>query len=301
MAGVIKVLLAMRHGTIPASLHFEKLNPFIRLDDTPFHIVDRPSVWERAVGASGEDIPRRAGISSFGFGGANAHLVLEEGPRAGEDERPVGERDYLFAISGRTEEALRRRIRDLLEWLRREGSKHALAGISRALNEGRGHYKYRVAIIAGSLAELIRGLEELPLAAAALVSAGNGAAPRHGSSGRVQEVLLRLAQPHEALNGSYREHLQELGGLYLAGEDVNWSRLYANGPAPRRVSLPAYPFANTRFWAPRGSGPKETGLDRGPGGRVQRDTIDSRDHQILSELEEGRIGLDEAEKALRRK
>jgi acyl transferase domain-containing protein len=85
IAGLIKVVLALQHRTIPAHLHFEKLNPHINLDGMPFAIPTRKQTWPEAAGQ-----PRRAGVSSFGFGGANAHAILEEWPaqnggEAGED------------------------------------------------------------------------------------------------------------------------------------------------------------------------------------------------------------------------
>jgi acyl transferase domain-containing protein len=71
VAGLIKASLALRHRQIPASLHFEQPNPGLELEKSPFFIVDSTRPWEA-------DAPRRAGVSAFGVGGANAHVVLEE-------------------------------------------------------------------------------------------------------------------------------------------------------------------------------------------------------------------------------
>ncbi|MBN3728983.1 beta-ketoacyl synthase N-terminal-like domain-containing protein, partial [Burkholderia sp. Ac-20379] len=78
LAGVLKVLMAMRHGELPASLHCDEVNPYIELQDSPFYLVRRRQPWPRGVDAAGRERPRRAGVSSFGFGGANAHVVIEE-------------------------------------------------------------------------------------------------------------------------------------------------------------------------------------------------------------------------------
>jgi len=78
IAGVIKVILAMKNGKLPATLHFRELNPYIELKDSPFYVVDKTQNWERLKDEKGGIIPRRAGVSSFGFGGTNAHIVLEE-------------------------------------------------------------------------------------------------------------------------------------------------------------------------------------------------------------------------------
>src|SRR5207302_7124849 len=76
VAGLIKVLLCLKYGEIPAQLHFEKLNPHISLENTPLVIPRKREPWPAAA-----ERPRFAGVSSFGFGGTNAHLVLEEAPR----------------------------------------------------------------------------------------------------------------------------------------------------------------------------------------------------------------------------
>ncbi|HXO68581.1 MAG TPA: polyketide synthase, partial [Bradyrhizobium sp.] len=78
MAGLIKTLLCMRHGALPALTHFTKLNTRIDFAGTPFYVVDRQQVWPRRADAGGRSLPRRAGVSSFGFGGVNAHVVIEE-------------------------------------------------------------------------------------------------------------------------------------------------------------------------------------------------------------------------------
>src|SRR5205807_6367730 len=74
IAGLIKTVLALEHRTIPPSLHFKTPNPAIPFAETPFFVAAEARPWESA-GA-----PRRAGVNSFGIGGTNAHVVLEEAP-----------------------------------------------------------------------------------------------------------------------------------------------------------------------------------------------------------------------------
>lgn len=78
VAGVIKVLLQMRHKTLVKSLHCDELNPHIDFSGSPFEVVREKREWKRAVDRQGNPVPRRAGVSSFGVGGVNAHVVLEE-------------------------------------------------------------------------------------------------------------------------------------------------------------------------------------------------------------------------------
>ena len=97
VASLIKVVLALEHGQIPASLHFQSLNPHIELKGSPFFINSRLTDWPTTAS------PRRAGVTSLGIGGTNAHVVLEEAPQVA---RPVEHRPYqLLTISAKTEEA----------------------------------------------------------------------------------------------------------------------------------------------------------------------------------------------------
>jgi polyketide synthase PksN len=77
VAGVIKVLLQMKHKKLAKSLHCHTINPYIQLEDSPFYIVRETMDWKALKDEQGRDIPRRAGVSSFGFGGVNAHVVIE--------------------------------------------------------------------------------------------------------------------------------------------------------------------------------------------------------------------------------
>ncbi|WP_257389187.1 type I polyketide synthase, partial [Tahibacter caeni] len=78
VASLIGTVLAMRHRTIPGLRHFGELNPQIRLDDSPFRIVREPQDWTAFEDAGGAALPLTAGISSLGFGGVNAHVIVQE-------------------------------------------------------------------------------------------------------------------------------------------------------------------------------------------------------------------------------
>jgi acyl transferase domain-containing protein/3-hydroxymyristoyl/3-hydroxydecanoyl-(acyl carrier protein) dehydratase len=101
-AGLLKVLLALKHGVFPPTANFERPAPALGLEHGPFRILTRPEPWlSRAPGQ-----PRRAAISGFGFGGINAHVLIEEFPRvAGEDRRSIPTPDEFWATAGSHREA----------------------------------------------------------------------------------------------------------------------------------------------------------------------------------------------------
>lgn len=78
IAGIIKVLLAMKYCKIPKNVHFNEINPYIELKGSPFYIMSKTQRWKRLKDKNEQEVPRRAGVSSFGFGGVNAHIILEE-------------------------------------------------------------------------------------------------------------------------------------------------------------------------------------------------------------------------------
>jgi natural product biosynthesis luciferase-like monooxygenase protein/amino acid adenylation domain-containing protein/non-ribosomal peptide synthase protein (TIGR01720 family) len=153
IASVIKVVLSMQHRQLPATLHFEKLNPMIPFADSPFLVNTELSAWNPTG-----DV-RRAGVSSFGIGGSNAHVILEEAPlqrgkKRAEQSRP----GHLLALSAKTDSALRilaGRYADFLE----ENPAASLSDLCFTANTGRSHFSRRLAIPANSIEMLRTKLE----------------------------------------------------------------------------------------------------------------------------------------------
>src|ERR1700682_4450271 len=159
VAGLIKTALALHNKNIPASLHFTKPNPKLEIEKTPFYVNAALQEW-RSPG----DVPRRAGISSFGSGGTNAHLVLEEAPETGPSgpSRPW----QLLVLSAKTPDALERATKNVSEHLngiagRNEGSKQAseLADAAFTLQTGRSEFAHRRIMACADAAEGALALE----------------------------------------------------------------------------------------------------------------------------------------------
>jgi len=149
VAGLIKTVLALRHGTIPPSLHFERPNP--QADFGPFYVPAQSLPWP-------EDLsPRRAGVSSFGLGGTNVHAVLEEAPATA----PSGpsRRWQLLLLSARTPSALEdqaARLADRLE----TGELLDLADVAFTLHAGRKAFGRRRALVCRDVADAVAGLRQ---------------------------------------------------------------------------------------------------------------------------------------------
>jgi acyl transferase domain-containing protein len=149
VTGLIKAALALRHRAIPPTLHFKRENPETRLGDSPFRV-------NRELVAWGADRPRYAGVSSFGIGGTNAHVVLGEAPP--RPPRAATPRSRLLTVSAASRDALGRACRDLGAHLRHEGP--PLAAVSDTLTTGRSERAFRRAIVAVSTEEAAERLDE---------------------------------------------------------------------------------------------------------------------------------------------
>jgi myxalamid-type polyketide synthase MxaB len=150
VCGLIKVILAMGHGQIPPSLHVRKLNPHLDWEKIPVKVVTSPAPWPEGR--------RIAGVSSFGFGGTNAHVIVEAPPAANAPvapkttDRPL----HIFTASAKTPEALN----ELAAQYEALPGEMDIADICFSANTGRNHFEQRIGVIASSRAELHRGLRK---------------------------------------------------------------------------------------------------------------------------------------------
>ncbi|KYF88599.1 hypothetical protein BE20_22560 [Sorangium cellulosum] len=249
VAGVLKVLLAIEHHALPPSLHVERPNPRIDFESGPFFVNTELKEWR----SSGH--PRRAAVSSFGFSGTNAHVVVEEPPpQPARAEAPGRRRLFCFCLSAATEDALRRRSEDLLDWLRRHGREHRPGDVSFTLLAGRSHHAVRLCIVASDLDELTAHLEA-DLAGRSVPRARRGARsedPRTQAldNDRCRRLVGELRNALKEGAASYDAMVEELAELYVRGAKLD-ARALVQTEDHRRVRLPTYPFARESYW-PRG-------------------------------------------------
>jgi acyl transferase domain-containing protein/NAD(P)-dependent dehydrogenase (short-subunit alcohol dehydrogenase family) len=152
--GLIKVVLALRHRAIPPHLHFKTPSPHIPWRDLPFIVPRQPIPWQPIVGR------RIAGVSSFGFSGTNAHLVVEEAPAEPAGAERSSKRAHLFALSALDPAALAELAARHAAALR-QSHNGALADVCRTANEGRAQFAERATLIVESIDGLRAGLEAL--------------------------------------------------------------------------------------------------------------------------------------------
>ena len=151
IAGLIKVILALKNEEIPKHLHFKNINPLIPIEKFPVKIAAETSVWKS------DTKKRLAGVSSFGFGGSNAHVIVEEAPLITPVENEVDRPVHLLTLSAKTEPALKEFARLYADHLG-ESAPTALADVCFSANTGRTHFPQRLAVIGESATEVTEKL-----------------------------------------------------------------------------------------------------------------------------------------------
>ena len=150
VVGFIKIALAMENGEIPPSLHFRSPNPACHFDTSPFVVNDTLTPW------SNDASPRRAGISSLGVGGTNAHVILQEAPTVppSDSDRPW----HLLALSAKTAGALDRATANLSDYLA-DHQDADLGDVAFTLQVGRAAMPHRRIVAVESVADAVTALE----------------------------------------------------------------------------------------------------------------------------------------------
>ncbi|WP_034592967.1 type I polyketide synthase [Hamadaea tsunoensis] len=274
-AGIIKMVMAMRNGELPRTLHADRPSAEVDWTAGQVSLLHEPAPWR----TNGH--PRRAGISSFGVSGTNAHVLLEEPPEAKPETPDAPAGTLLWPLSARTEGALRARAEQLLSYLD-ENPDVDPATVGRALATTRTPFEHRAVLAGTRRADFLRGLmavadgEPAPgvvtgtdrggLLAALFDDGPDEEALRRLAAGGVRPDVVATSADELTGKGISRivhfgesavgvEGAEIIGGrdadviarLYATGTAVDWTALY--GTAPRQpVDLPTYPFERSRYW-----------------------------------------------------
>ncbi|UJF34759.1 beta-ketoacyl synthase N-terminal-like domain-containing protein [Paenibacillus hexagrammi] len=251
MAGVLKILMAMKYRKIPPTIHFTKVNEHVDFDSSPFFLNTELLEWKRKEGT-----PLRAGISSFGFSGTNCHLIMEEAPMHESSPHMDSKPYYPFVFSAKTKTALHQKLLDLSTWLEKEAENYRFEDIAYTLLIGRSSFLFRCAFIAKDAADLKEKLVEIVQNGTTTYYFSNDT----NQSPKREPVLKELKEYGESLleelgefsdisSDSYKEKLSVLLYLYIQGYSLNWNHLFMN-ENNHKIPLPTYPFNRRSFWYP---------------------------------------------------
>ncbi|MGW3927935.1 beta-ketoacyl synthase N-terminal-like domain-containing protein [Streptomyces microflavus] len=245
LAALVKTAQAMRHGVIPAIPGFGQLHRDLSLKGTRLRIAERNLPWPERTDDAGRPLPRRAGMHSFGIGGVNAHVVLEQHiTPANLDDDPGAQ---VLVLSAQSADALRERARRLIHRLA-ETDPRSWADIAYTLQVGREAMSCRLAFVARSTDEAARilgGWLDGDPDTLAHVAFAEGADPAAGAEHDGKPTQLDHVPEH-----------------WAAGTSIDWDLMH-RGARRRRIALPGYPFARLTCFAeqaPRSDQASHTGV-----------------------------------------
>lgn len=234
IASLIKVILSLKKELIPANLHFINPNQYIAWDEINIKIVDKNTPWLRKA------VSRMAAISSFGFSGTNAHVVLEEAPRLllPDERNPTNDLAHMLLISAKTEQALSKLVESYYEMLN-QNETDSLENICFTAALGRSHLHFRIAFIADSKINMSKKISQYL----------SGQSSTDTFTGKIEnqftgDILIPGISTNDIPSLSL---LRELAVEYCKGRFIDWTKIY-DKKQHQRVNLPNYPFARKHYW-----------------------------------------------------
>lgn len=226
IAAITKVILQMKYGMIVPSIHSDELNPNINFEKSHFYVERNLKKWNRyKEEKEGRMIeyPRVAGISAFGAGGSNAHIILEEYV----DKRKDYDADlsiYVIPLSADTDEQLVKEAENLVNFI--DLNDVNIQSIAYTLQIGRTSLNKRIAVIAKNISDLKEKL----------INYINNVKERY------------VLKNNEDLESIQDENMSiTMAKKWLSKKDVDWMELY-NGTNIKKIPLPGYPFKKIRHW-----------------------------------------------------
>lgn len=276
IAGITKVLLQIKHKEIVPSLHSEKLNPNIDFEKSPFVVNQKLTKWVKPV-IDGKEVNRIAGISSFGAGGSNAHIIIEEYVEDANSNINLGinlkHSNVVVPLSAKTDGQLNDKARDLLDFIKRSTEKGVseselnLTSLAYTLQQGREAMECRLGLLVDSLEDLYKKLE-------LFINGDIEGNDIYYNLDDGNNDVLSMFNVDSDLKQTIEKWVEErrypkLLDLWVRGLKLDWGKLYG-GNKPKRVSLPTYPFSSDRYW-----------IDTGINGKLEINQNSHRLHPLI--------------------
>ena len=231
IAGVLKVILSLKYKKIPGMLNLKELNKYISLTDTPFYIAKETQKWEKLKNSDGTEVPRIAGVSSFGFGGVNAHVIIQEYDNEIKEDENI--EPQIIVISAKSKDSIKQYAIKLHDYIK---DNHVpLEDIAYVLQMHREPMKYRMSFIADNLIDLEEQLNKFLM---------------NDAEDKIHEAQNKVLNKEEY--DLYKlitdKKYSDIAALWNKGVNVDFTEIW-NGKSKIRVPIPSYQFKKTSYWA----------------------------------------------------
>ncbi|MDD4111512.1 MAG: SDR family NAD(P)-dependent oxidoreductase [Herbinix sp.] len=252
IAGLIKIIMMMRHGEIPPTLHFDRPNRNINFLESAVYINDTLTKWKT------NGLLKRSGISAFGFSGTNCHVVIEEAPDCKRSES--NKKSFIFAVSAMDMNALNELVLRYKRLIDHEEDLD-IGGMSYTMLTGRGHYDHRLAFRYSSFEQLREYIDSIVRNGVTkdfrLIHFGKVKTIHTGVDSnedgiitdKEKQKITNLANMKSIMyaNTNQDDVLDEICSFYIKGADIDWELLF-QGTKYAKLNLPTYPFQRERCW-----------------------------------------------------
>lgn len=255
IASVIKAVKSLQNKKIAPTINFKTLNPYIDLKDSPFYVNRELTEYSPYYNADdGECLPRRAGVSAFGIGGVNAHVVLEEHENQTTELLESKSKDnFIFTISAHNTDRLIVYLKLVLENIRKVRTgvntedNVLLQRLCYTFQVGRDRFNCRCAINIASLSELVEMIDKVITEQTdeRYILCENIA--KHSSWCKEKCEKGSEAELTKHMIGTGQ--IKDLTQMWCYGIDVDWNQLYST-EKPVKIHAPTYPFKKERYWIP---------------------------------------------------
>jgi len=248
LASIIKVLYQFRDNTIAKCLHCQDLNPYIRLEGANFEVAQNTRVWQKDQHA--DNTPLVAGISAFGLGGANAHVILQSFDQTPTQTQEIHRNDSLrvITISAKSASQLESALEDLLVFTENNIDTLDLTNLAYTLQRTRSHMNYRVAFLVDSidalkdeLSSFVNTSSDRKISARVITNTNMD----EGDCLRAQVLASAANAIHDNLVS--RGDTKGLAQYWVCGGQVDWLSLY-HGLSTTLISLPPYSMTMDSYW-----------------------------------------------------
>lgn len=209
IAGFIKTVLILKNKQLPPSLHFVSPNPEIDFANSPFYVCQKLTPWP------GSEKLSYAGVSSFGIGGTNSHVILGEPPEYFPKNLLADKQFFILPLSAKNQPALKILAQRYVSFLENKKNSISLQDVCYTAAIGRIHFSHRLAVIGSNWNEMVNN---------------------------IKCWLTSDKDPCQETDSK-----NEIAKNYMKGQPINWSEFYQNKVC-RRIPLPTYPFQKQRCW-----------------------------------------------------